>query len=50
MEQENKTWEDYAREYVEGVKEYNETPTWDLIHTAFISGMHELKFIINKQK
>jgi len=50
MEQENKTWEDYAREYVEGVKEYNETPTWDLIHTAFIAGMHELQFIINKKK
>lgn len=31
--------EDVAREYVESVKACNDTPTWDLLHTAVIYGM-----------
>ena len=49
MNEENRTWEDDAREYVEGVKKCNEAPTWDLIHTAFIAGMQTMDIRINHQ-
>ena len=35
---EDKTVEQFAEEYVEGVKKCNDAPTWDLIHTAVCYG------------
>lgn len=36
----DKNLDDIAQEYVEGVKEYNPTPDWNLIHTAVCYGYH----------
>jgi hypothetical protein len=36
--EEDKTVEQFAEEYVEGVKKCNDAPTWDLIHTAVCYG------------
>ena len=36
----DKNLDDIAQEYVEGVKEYNPTPDWNLVHTAVCYGYH----------
>lgn len=36
----DKNLDDIAQEYVEGVREYNPTPDWNLIHTAVCYGYH----------
>ena len=45
---EDKTVEQFAEEYVEGVKKVNNAPTWDLIHTAVCYG-YELGLNARKQ-
>jgi hypothetical protein len=47
--EENKTVDQLAEEYVEGVKKFNDAPTWDLIHTAVCYG-YELSFNARKEK
>lgn len=46
---EDKTIDQLAEEYVEGVKKFNDAPTWDLIHTAVCYG-YELSFIARKEE
>lgn len=46
---EDKTIDQLAEEYVKGVKKCNDTPTWDLIHTAVCHG-YELGKNARKQE
>lgn len=36
--QENINYDERAAEYIEAVKKYNPEPTWDLMHTAYVTG------------
>jgi len=47
--EDDKTIDQLAEEYVEGVKKFNDAPTWDLIHTAVCYG-YELSFIARKEE
>lgn len=40
MIQENKNLDVLAQEYIDGVKQYNQEPTWDLMQTAVCYGYH----------